>query len=86
RPVIPIRFDEVIVAVQIPADYAGSAQAQVRQFGDLKREEWQNDGSWVGVIEFPAGMQNDFYDLVNEHTIGTAETRIIKDEDEIGTR
>ncbi|KYH25366.1 hypothetical protein HAPAU_20360 [Halalkalicoccus paucihalophilus] len=86
RPVIPIRFDEVIVAVQIPADYAGSAQAHVRQFGDLKREEWQNDGSWVGVIEFPAGMQNDFYDLVNEHTSGTAETRIIKDEDEISTR
>lgn len=86
RPVIPIRFDEVIVAVQIPAEYAGSAQAQVRQFGDLQREEWQNDGSWVGVIEFPAGMQNDFYDLVNEHTSGTAETRIIKDQDEIGTR
>ncbi|MFC6904463.1 ribosome assembly factor SBDS [Halalkalicoccus tibetensis] len=86
RPVIPIRFDEVIVAVQIPADYAGSAQAQVRQFGDLQREEWQSDGSWVGVLEFPAGMQNDFYDLVNEHTSGTAETRIIKDENEIGTR
>ncbi|MEM4782160.1 MAG: ribosome assembly factor SBDS [Halalkalicoccus sp.] len=86
RPVIPIRFDEVIVAVQLPAEYAGSAQAQVRQFGDLKREEWQNDGSWVGVVEFPAGMQNDFYDLVNEHTSGTAETRIIKDEDEISTR
>ena len=82
RPVIPIRFDEVVVAVQLPAEYAGSAQAHVRQFG----EEWQNDGSWVGVIEFPAGMQNDFYDLVNEHTSGTAETRIIKDEDEIGTR
>jgi ribosome maturation protein SDO1 len=86
RPVIPIRFDEVVVAVQLPAEYAGSAQAQVRQFGDLQREEWQNDGSWVGVIEFPAGMQNDFYDLVNEHTSGTAETRIIKDEDEISTR
>lgn len=86
RPVIPIRFDEVIVAAQLPAEYAGSAQAQVRQFGDLKREEWQNDGSWVGVIEFPAGMQNEFYDLVNEHTSGTGQTRIIKDEDEIGTR
>ena len=44
RPVIPIRFDEVTVAVQVPADYAGSAQAQVRQYGDLEREEWQPDG------------------------------------------
>ncbi|WP_225334548.1 ribosome assembly factor SBDS [Halomicrobium urmianum] len=86
RPVIPIRFDEVTVAVQVPADYAGSAQAQIRQFGDLDREEWQSDGSWIGVLTFPAGMQNDFYDLVNEHTSGEAETEIIKDEDDIGTR
>ncbi|WP_336002934.1 ribosome assembly factor SBDS [Halorientalis halophila] len=86
RPVIPIRFDEMTVAVQVPPDYAGSAQAQIRQFGDLEREEWQSDGSWVGVIQFPAGMQNEFYDVVNEHTSGEAETRIISDEDDIQTR
>jgi len=86
RPVIPIRFDEMVMAVQVPADYAGSAQAQIRQFGDLEREEWQSDGSWVGVIRFPAGLQNEFYDVVNEHTSGEADTRIVKDEDEIGTR
>ena len=86
RPVIPIRFDEVVIAVQVPAEYAGSAQAQIRQFGDLEEEEWQSDGSWVGVLEFPAGLQNDFYDLVNEQTSGEAETRMVKDEDEIGTR
>jgi ribosome maturation protein SDO1 len=86
RPVIPIRFDEVTIAVQVPANYAGSAQARIRQFGDLEREEWQNDGSWVGVMTFPAGMQNEFYDLVNEHTSGEAETRIVKDEDDLQTR
>jgi ribosome maturation protein SDO1 len=86
RPVIPIRFDEMTVAVQVPADYAGSAQAQIRQFGDLEREEWQADGSWVGVITFPAGMQNEFYNVVNEHTSGEAETQIISDEDDIPTR
>jgi ribosome maturation protein SDO1 len=86
RPVIPIRFDEVTVAVQVPADHAGSAQARIRQFGDLDSEEWQSDGSWIGMITFPAGMQNEFYDLVNEHTSGEAETQIVKDEDEISTR
>jgi len=86
RPVIPIRFDTVTVAVQLPPDYAGSGQAQIREFGDLEREEWQPDGSWVGVIEFPAGMQNEFYDLANEVSSGEAETRIIRDEDDIETR
>src|SRR6056297_3906457 len=86
RPVIPIRFDTITVAVQCPADYAGKAQSHIRQFGDLEREEWQADGSWIGVVTFPAGMQNEFYNVVNEHTSGEAETRIISDEDEISTR
>jgi ribosome maturation protein SDO1 len=86
RPVIPIRFDTVTVAVQLPADYAGSGQAKVREFGDLEREEWQPDGSWIGVIEFPAGLQNDFYDLVNEVSSGEAEIKILEDEDDISTR
>ena len=86
RPVIPIRFDEVTMAVRVPADYAGSAQAQIRQFGDLTKEEWQNDGAWVGVLEFPAGLQNEFYDLANEITSGEAEIQKVRDEDEISTR
>ncbi|CCQ34816.1 RNA-associated protein [Halorhabdus tiamatea SARL4B] len=86
RPVIPIRFDEVTVAVQLPPDYAGSGQAKIREFGDLESEEWQSDGSWVGVLTFPAGLQNDFYELANEVSSGGAETRIIKDEDDIKTR
>jgi ribosome maturation protein SDO1 len=86
RPIIPIRFDEVTVAVKVPPEYAGKAQAQIREFGELEREEWQNDGSWIGVVRFPAGMQNEFYDVVNEHTSGEAETQIIRDEDEISTR
>ncbi|OYR65234.1 rRNA metabolism protein [Halorubrum ezzemoulense] len=86
RPVIPIRFEEVTMAVQLPADYAGSGQAQIREFGDLEREEWQNDGSWVGVLTFPAGLQNDLYDLVNEVTSGEGDARVIKDKDELRTR
>jgi ribosome maturation protein SDO1 len=86
RPVIPIRFEEVTIAVQLPAEHAGKAQARVREFGDLEREEWQADGSWVGVLTFPAGMQNDFYDLANELTSGQAETRILKDKDDLGGR
>jgi len=86
RPVIPIRFDTVTVAVQLPADYAGSGQAKVREFGDLEREEWQPNGSWIGVLEFPAGLQDEFYDLVNEVSSGQAEVKILEDEDDIKTR
>jgi ribosome maturation protein SDO1 len=86
RPVLPIRFEEMTVAVQLPADYAGSGQAKVREFGEPEREEWQSDGSWVGVVTFPAGMQDDFYDLANEVSSGEAETQVIKEKDELDTR
>ncbi len=86
RPVIPIRFEEVTIAVQIPPEHAGSAQAKIREYGDLEREEWQPDGSWIGVLTFPAGLQNEFYDLVNDVTSGEAETRMVKDKDELSTR
>jgi ribosome maturation protein SDO1 len=86
RPVIPIRFEEITVAVQLPAEYAGSGQAKLREFGDLEREEWQADGSWVGVITFPAGMQNDFYNRVNEVSEGEGETQVVKDKDDLKTR
>ncbi|MFC7234088.1 ribosome assembly factor SBDS [Halosegnis marinus] len=86
RPVIPIRFEEMTIAVQLPAEYAGSGQAKVREFGDLEREEWQSDGSWVGVVTFPAGMQNDFYELANEVSSGEADTRVVKDKGDLDTR
>jgi ribosome maturation protein SDO1 len=86
RPVIPIRFDEVTVAVQVPADKAGSAQAKLREFGELQREEWQANGSWIGVLKFPAGLQNEFFERANEVTSGEAETQVLKDEDDIKTR
>lgn len=86
RPVIPIRFEEVSIAVQIPPEHAGSAQAKIRQYGDLESEEWQPDGSWIGVVTFPAGLQNDFYDVVNENTSGEAETQVVKDKDDLRTR
>lgn len=86
RPILPLRFDEITIAVQIPPADAGSAQSKLRGFGELIEEEWQSDGSWIGVVRFPAGMQTEFYERVNELTGGSADTKIISDEDEIETR
>jgi len=38
------------------------------------------------VLTFPAGMQNDFYEVVNEHSSGEGEARLIRDEDDLRTR
>jgi len=78
RPLIPIRFEEIEVAVKIPAPYAPKTYKDIASFGKLTREAWQNDGSWIGVVKIPAGMQDDFYSLVNKLTKGEVETKLIK--------
>jgi ribosome maturation protein SDO1 len=77
RPLIPIRFEEVDVAVKIPAQYATKSLGAIQRFGKVIKQEWQQDGAWIGVVRFPAGLQNDFYELVNRLSRGEAETRII---------
>jgi ribosome maturation protein SDO1 len=78
RPLIPIRFEEVEVAVKIPAAYAPKAYGEIAAFGKVIREAWQNNGSWIGVVKIPAGMQTDFYSLANRLTKGEAETKLLK--------
>jgi len=78
RPVIPISMEQVKISVKISSQYIGKAYGIARNFGVLEREDWQSDGSWIGVVRIPAGMQTDFYDKLNTVTKGNVETRILK--------
>ncbi len=78
RPLIPIKFEKKDVAVKIPAHYAGMAVSVVKSYGDVKKEEWQGDGSWICMLEVPAGIVEEFFDKVNQITHGDVETRIIE--------
>lgn len=78
RPIIPIRFEEISVAVKVPSEYASKAYGEITRFGTVEKDKWQNDGSWTVVMKIPAGLQDDFYGVVNKMTKGNAETKIIK--------
>lgn len=78
RPYIPLSMERVKITVKIPAKFIGKAYGVVRRFGVLEQEDWQSDGSWVGVIRLAAGMQNDFYNKLNEATKGNVSTKVLK--------
>lgn len=78
RPIIPISMDRIKISVNIPAQYTGKAYGIVRNYGVLERENWQSDGSWLGIVKIPAGMQNDFYDKLNYVAKGNISTKILK--------
>jgi ribosome maturation protein SDO1 len=77
RPLLPIAFERIKVAVKIPGDQAGHAYGVVRTLGDLLKEEWQKDGSLVVVLEMPAGTQTEVYDRLNSVTHGKVETKLL---------
>ncbi len=78
RPVLPISFEIKEIAVKISPDFAAKSYSTITQFGKILRDDWQTDGSWVVVVEIPAGLQNDFFDKLNDLTHGEIETKILK--------
>jgi ribosome maturation protein SDO1 len=75
---IPIRIEKVQVAVKIPGTYAGKSYSVITQYGKLIKEEWENDGSWIGIVEIPGGLQDKFYTELSGLTHGEVETKLLK--------
>lgn len=78
RPLIPIRFDKVRIAVRVSGENYGRCYEDFKHFGKVTKEEWQKDGSWIGVIEMPAGLQTEFNEKISNRTHGEAETKVLK--------
>lgn len=77
RPLLPIAFERVQVAIRIPAEHTGHAYGPVRSMGEIKQEEWQKDGALVVLLEIPAGMQTEVYDRLNKLTHGQVTTKLV---------
>ncbi len=78
RPLLPIRFDTVRIATHLSGEDYGRCYEDVVHFGKLLKDEWQKDGSWIGVVEMPAGMQGEYLDRLNAKTRGNVQTKILK--------
>ncbi len=77
RPIIPLRYEVMKIAVKVKAEHAGRAVGILKEFG-IKREEWLNDGSLVALVEIPPGMQSVLYDKLNKLTRGDVQTKVVE--------
>ena len=78
RSILPMSSENIQIALKIPAEYTGKSYGTVKNYGTITREEWQNDGSWVAVIEIPAAMQLDLMEALGKDTQGNMQSKIIK--------
>ncbi len=73
---LPLKFSTVRIEVIITPEYSNRSYSVLKQYG-LKSEKWLNDGSLSATLEFPAGLQSEFFDKINNATKGTAIAKII---------
>jgi ribosome maturation protein SDO1 len=78
KAILPIRFEEIEIAVKIPPKWAPKSYGDVSSHGEIIKDEWQPDGSWICVVRIPAGQQSDFYAMLNRITRGEVETKVLK--------
>lgn len=77
RAVLPLKFTTVRIEVILPPESANRCYGTLKQYG-LKGEEWLGNGSLKAVLEFPAGLQSEFFDRINKQTQGRAITKILE--------
>jgi len=78
RTVLPIKFEIDELEIILPSQYAAKSYTILKKFGKILKEEWQNDGSLICILELPAGLKQDFFDQLNGLTHGEATTKILK--------
>jgi ribosome maturation protein SDO1 len=74
---MPIKFTTVRVTVTVPAAFANRSYGTLKRFG-MKSERWLSDGSLQASLEFPAGMQSEFFERINNAAQGQADVKIEK--------
>jgi ribosome maturation protein SDO1 len=78
RALLPIKMEQMRVAVKILAEYAAKGYGALKGYGTISREEWQADGALVAVVEMPAGLYGPFIERLGKITQGTIQTKILK--------
>ena len=78
RPILPLKMERLRIAIKIPPEHAPRMLGIVRDFGSLSNEEWQQDGSWIAVVEIPAGLHLNFLERMRNVTKGNYQTKILK--------
>ena len=77
-PIMPIRFEKLVVAVRLSATDSAKVFRDIKVSGKITKEEWQKDGSWIGLIEIPGGTKDDFFELLNKKTKGNVELKVLE--------
>ena len=77
RPLLPIRFEKSRIAIKLKGEDYGKCYDDLVHYGIVEREEWTADGSWVGLMEIPAGLVPELTEKLKNRTKGSSSVKLI---------
>lgn len=78
QSILPMKLEQIKLAVKMPSEYAGKAYGLIKRFGEISKEQYTNDGNWICVLQFPAGRQSDFMEKVESLCKGRVEIKVME--------
>ena len=72
RPIIPISVEEMVLSVEVPAQYSGRAFGIIKEIGSLQNQQWLSNGSLLVRLLIPSGLKEDVFRRLNSITEGNA--------------
>jgi ribosome maturation protein SDO1 len=78
KEVIPIKVEMKKIRLIIPARFSGQVYGMLKEY--KQSEEWLGNGDLQVIVNFPAGMQLDFYEKLNGVTHGAIQSEEVGDE------
>jgi len=78
RSIIPLKSENLMLEIIIPAQYAAQSYSVLKSKGSLKKEEWQANGSLKAILEIPAAVRPNVIERLGSITKGTATVEVAK--------
>lgn len=77
RPILPLAMEQMSLELRIPSQYATKAYGTVKNLAEIKKSEWQSDGSWNAIVEVPVALRGEFLEKLGKITAGSLEAKIL---------
>ncbi|MGC8568550.1 MAG: ribosome assembly factor SBDS [Nitrososphaeria archaeon] len=78
RPYIALKTGSVTLSFRIPAKYVYQVIKVLKEFGEVKQESWESDGSLSGLIVIPIATQAAFLDRIASITHGEGLVKLVE--------
>lgn len=78
RSIIPLKSENMLLEILVPAQFAAQSYSVLKSFGTLKKEEWQSNGALKVILDIPAAARANVMDRLGSVTKGTASIEVAK--------